>query len=99
MWNKSNLRSINTVCTHYISSELHPSLPHLLIILSSILCFLIIYFTLDPAWKAEDSSEQIKLQEYFTAAFKEPTEITSFCQYMDFFIKRRSCTLHLYLRH
>ena len=43
MWNKSNFWSVNTMCTHYIASELHPSLPHLFTILCSILCFLIIF--------------------------------------------------------
>ena len=33
-------------------------------------------FTTDPAWKTGNSSKQIAVQEYFTAAFKEvePTE-------------------------
>ena len=41
--NKSNFWSINTMCTHYIACELHPSLPHLFTILCSILCFLIFF--------------------------------------------------------
>ena len=30
-----------------------------------------IFFTAGPLWKARDSSEQIPLQDYFTAAFNE----------------------------
>ena len=35
-----------------------------------------IFFTAGPVWKTRDSSEQIPLQDYFTAAFNqvEPTE-------------------------
>ena len=71
MWNKSNIWSISTLCILYVASELHPSLPHFFTILCLILCFLIIFFTADPAWKTADSSKQIAFQEPFTAEFKE----------------------------
>ena len=76
MGKKSNIWSINTMCTYDIASELHPSLPHLFTILCSILCFFIFFFTAGPVWKIRDSCEQIPLQDYFTAAFNqvEPTE-------------------------
>ena len=101
MGKKSNIWSINTMCTYDIASELHPSLPHLFTILCSILCFLIFFFTAGPAWKTRDLSEQIPSQDYFTAVFNEvePTENYKFCRYMYLVIKSRSYTHHLYLRH
>ena len=71
MWNISNFW-----LTNYIASELYPSPPHLFAILCSIISFVITFFTADPAWETGDSSEQIPLQEHFTAAFKQKVVLT-----------------------
>ena len=42
-------------------------------------------FTTDPAWKTGYSSEQIALQEYFTAAFKE-VEPTEKCKFLSIYV-------------
>ena len=65
------LGSSPVAVTNYIASELYPSLPHLFTILYLIISFVITFFTADPAWETGDSSEQIPLQEHFTAAFKK----------------------------
>ena len=53
------------------------------------------FFSADPAWKIGDSSEQIVLQGYFTAAFKEvePTENYKFLSiYVPCHKKKKLCT-------
>ena len=71
MWNKSNFWSINTMCEHYIASELHRFLPHLFTMLYSVFMLFNYFFTADSVWKTGDSSEHITLQDCFTAAFEE----------------------------
>ena len=71
MGNKSNFWSINTMCTHYIASELHPSLPHLFTILCSILCFLIFSLLFTAAFSEVEPTEKHKSLSIYVPCHKK----------------------------